>query len=66
MRFADGKPPAVALVAAGSIAQMVCNVDIGERTLVSTTKIADFDEVRVNRWRDIDLLYESRPTNQAC
>jgi hypothetical protein len=30
MRFAGGKPPAGALAAAGSIAQMVCNVDIGE------------------------------------
>ena len=41
-----------ALAAAGSIAQMVCSVDIGKSTLFSTARIGDFGKVRVKSRAD--------------
>ncbi len=55
-RIATGKPTGAATVAAGSIAQMVSRANIGERTLVSTVRVADFGKVRVNRTVDAPLL----------
>ncbi|MDP2295989.1 MAG: hypothetical protein Q8M24_11070 [Pseudolabrys sp.] len=47
MRVATGMPTGAAVLAAGSIAQMDCRVDIGKSTLVSTVRIADQGKVSV-------------------
>jgi hypothetical protein len=43
------------LAAAGSIAQMGCSVDIGKSTLVSTDRMADQGEARVNPSRGLSF-----------
>jgi hypothetical protein len=53
------------LAAAGSIVQMACRVDIGERTLVFDCRIADFGKVRLKSRADPSLLAETACENQA-
>jgi hypothetical protein len=61
MRVAAGS----AFAAAGSIVQMVCCIDIGERTLVSAARIADIGKTRVKSRADAPLLPETACENQA-
>jgi hypothetical protein len=49
MRAAAASAKLFNLPAARSIAQMVCNVDIGSNTLTSAPKVADSGKVSVNR-----------------
>ncbi len=43
-----GMPTEAALMAAGSIAQMACRVDIGKKTLISADKVPDSGKARIN------------------
>ena len=62
MREAAGS----AVVAARSIAQMVCRVDIAFETLILfDVRVAEPGKVRVNRVSDVVLLAETARGNQA-
>jgi|SRR5665213_1700885 len=66
MRVADGKPPAMALLAAGSIAQMMWRADIGF-SIPSFQQPGSRISVKpaLSLSQEAPLLSERRPWNQA-